>query len=68
MSKVTKRSEHGLLLREAEKDFANIKNKLINLELADLDIGIHGLLSTVSVKYIQVIHAILSIYYHQKLH
>lgn len=63
MSKVTMCSEHGLLLREAKKDFAYtcIKNELINLELADLAIDIHGLLSTVSVKYIQVIHAILLI-------
>lgn len=61
MSKVTTWSERGHLLREAEKDIVNLKNKLINSEVADLAINIHGLLSIVSTSDIQVsIQAMLS--------
>lgn len=51
MSKVTTRSGRGHLLREAEKDDANLKDDLINSEVADLAINIHGQLSTVSMNY-----------------
>lgn len=51
MSKVTTRSWRGHLLREAAKDVANLKDDLINSEVADLAINIHGQLSTVSMNY-----------------
>lgn len=51
MNRVTTRSGRGHLLREAEKEFAGLKNELINSEVADLAINMHGLLSTVSAKY-----------------
>lgn len=45
------RSERGNLIRTGKKNFENLKDEMINGEVADLAVSFHGILTIISAKY-----------------